>query len=72
MREYQLAHGSDKAGAYQTVLQVMAALLIVGFAANMLVRPVAEKYWLPEENRNLQPRDHQTGTSREIQGQGSR
>jgi len=72
MREYQLAHGSDKAGAYQTVLHVMAALLIVGFAANMLVRPVAEKYWLPEENRNLQPRDHHTGTSREVQWQGSR
>jgi len=72
MREYQLAHGSDKAGAYQTVLHVMAALLIVGFAANMLVRPVAEKYWLPEENRNLQPRDHQTGISREVQWQGSR
>ena len=27
MREYQLAHGADKAGAYQTVLHVMAGLL---------------------------------------------
>ena len=48
MREYQLQHGADKASAYQTVLRVMAALLIVGFIANFMVRPVAEKYWMKE------------------------
>jgi MFS family permease len=48
MREYQLAHGADKASAYQSVLHVMAGLLVVGFVANFLVKPVAEKYWLPE------------------------
>jgi len=48
MREYQLAHGVDKAGAYQTVMHIMAGLLAVGFIANFLVKPVAEKYWLPE------------------------
>jgi MFS family permease len=44
-REYQLAHGVDRAGAYQTVLHIMAGLLVVGFTANFFVRPVAEKYW---------------------------
>jgi MFS family permease len=48
MREYQLAHGADKASAYQSVLHVMAGLLVVGFIANLLVKPVAERYWLPE------------------------
>jgi MFS family permease len=48
MREYQLQHGVDKAGAYQTVLHVMAALLVVGFIANFMVRPVDQKYWLAE------------------------
>jgi MFS family permease len=48
MREYQLQHGADKASAYQTVLRVMAALLIVGLIANFMVRPVAEKYWMKE------------------------
>jgi MFS family permease len=48
MREYQLAHGVDKAGAYQTVMHIMAGLLVVGFIANFLVKPVAEKYWLPD------------------------
>lgn len=48
MRESQIAHGADKASAYQGVLHLMAGLLVVGFVANLLVRPVAEKYWLPE------------------------
>jgi MFS family permease len=48
MREYQIAHGADKASAYQTVLQIMAGLLVVGFLANLLVRPVDKRYWLVE------------------------
>ncbi len=48
MREYEIAHGADKASAYQTVLHIMSALLVVGFIANLLVRPVAAKYWMPE------------------------
>ena len=48
LREYQLEHGVDSAGAYQTVLHVMAGILVVGFVANLLVQPVAKKYWLPE------------------------
>jgi hypothetical protein len=48
LREYELAHGADKSSAYQTVLHVMAGLLVVGFVANLLVRPVAEKYWMQD------------------------
>jgi MFS family permease len=48
MREYQLKHGVDQAGAYQTVLHLMAGILVAGLVANFLVRPVARKYWLPE------------------------
>jgi MFS family permease len=53
MREFQIAHGADKASAYQTVLQIMAALLVVGFAANLFVKPVAEKHWLQEKNNAM-------------------
>ena len=49
MREYQIAHGADKASAYQTVLHVMAGLLIVGFIANALVSPVDQKYWMADK-----------------------
>ncbi len=48
LREYELAHGADKSSAYQTVLHVMSALLVVGFVANLLVRPVAERYWMKD------------------------
>jgi MFS family permease len=44
-REYQVAHGADRAGAYQTVLYIMAGLLVIGFIANFMVHPVTEKYW---------------------------
>jgi MFS family permease len=49
MRENQIQHGADKASAYQSVLHVMAGLLVVGFIANLLVRPVAQKHWLGEK-----------------------
>jgi MFS family permease len=52
MREYQLAHGADKSGAYQTVLHVMAGFLVVGFVANLSVQPVAKKYWMVEKPEN--------------------
>jgi MFS family permease len=50
MREYEIQHGADKASAYQSVLHVMAGLLVVGLIANLMVRPVAQKYWLAEKS----------------------
>jgi MFS family permease len=49
LREYQLDHGADKASAYQTVLHLMAGFLAVGFVANLMVRPVAQKYWMVDQ-----------------------
>lgn len=48
MREYQIAHGADKASAHRTVLRVMTCLLVIGFIANFLVHPVDQKYWMTE------------------------
>jgi len=44
IREYEIAHGVAKADAYTTTMRIMAALLVVGFICNFLVRPVAQKY----------------------------
>jgi MFS family permease len=41
IREYQLAHGVPKAEAYAVTMYLMAALLVVGFAANWSVRPLS-------------------------------
>ena len=41
---YAAAH-LPRQQAYGVVLHIMAALMVVGFVANLMVRPVAEKYW---------------------------
>jgi MFS family permease len=36
----------NRMDGYRTVLHIMAGLLCVGFVANLLVRPVSERFWL--------------------------
>ena len=46
IREYQIAHGVAKANAYSVTMYIMAGLLVVGFVANFLVKPVdASHHW---------------------------
>lgn len=42
IREYEIAHGVAKAGAYTTTMHIMAGLLCVGFVCNLLVRPLGD------------------------------
>ena len=44
LREYEIAHGVAARDAYAITMYVMAALLVVGFAANWFVGPVASRY----------------------------
>ncbi len=39
-----------KEQAYPLILHIMSGLLVIGFIANLLVRPVAEKYWLADKD----------------------
>lgn len=48
LREYQLSHGVARADAYDITLYILAGLLVLGFICNMLVRPVADKYFMTE------------------------
>jgi hypothetical protein len=62
IREYQIAHGVAKAQAYDTAMYAMAGLLVLGFVCNLLVRPLADKYFmsdaeLAEEKRRAHERD---------------
>jgi MFS family permease len=46
IREYQIAHGVAKASAYSVTMYLMAALLVAGFFANAMVRPVdSSHHW---------------------------
>jgi MFS family permease len=49
IREYQIAHGVPNAEAYNTTLYVLAGLLMVGFCCNLAMRPVAERFYMTEE-----------------------
>ena len=44
--DHYVANHLPKQQAYPVILHIMAALMVVGFIANFLVRPVAQKYWL--------------------------
>jgi MFS family permease len=51
IREYQIAHGVAKANAYSVTMYLMAALLVIGFVANAMVRPVDSKHhWTGESH----------------------
>jgi MFS family permease len=44
IREYEIAHGVAKADAYTLTMHIMAALLVVGFVCNALIRPVDARF----------------------------
>ena len=48
MRQYYVDHGVPKAQAYNTTMYVMAALLVVGFICNLLVRAVHERHHMQQ------------------------
>ncbi|WP_019141490.1 OFA family MFS transporter [Noviherbaspirillum massiliense] len=49
IREYQIAHGVPKAQAYDITMYILAGMLVLGFICNLLVRPVAEKNFMTDE-----------------------
>lgn len=46
--DHYKATGQDRMDGYRVVLHIMVGLLVAGFIANLLVRPVSEKYWMKD------------------------
>jgi MFS family permease len=46
IREYQINQGVAKADAYSVTMYIMAALLVVGFICNWLVKPLDERHYV--------------------------
>ena len=46
--DHYVATGQPKVNAYPVILHIMTGLLLVGLIANLLVKPVAERYWVTE------------------------
>jgi MFS family permease len=68
LREMQLSSGIAKNLVYDRTLYIMAALLVVGFLCNLLVRPVSEKHYMSDaelaRERSLQ---HEQGALEDAQ-----
>ena len=47
--DHYVENKMPKQAAYPLILHIMSGLLVVGFLANLLVRPVAEKFWLKDQ-----------------------
>jgi MFS family permease len=52
LREYRIAQGVPKAEAYSVTMYVMAGLLVIGFLANLMVRPVDPKFHYKAEEKS--------------------
>ncbi|CDF97213.1 MULTISPECIES: OFA family MFS transporter [unclassified Pseudomonas] len=48
LREYQLSIGVERAAAYDITLYILSGLLVLGFLCNLMVRPVADKYFMTD------------------------
>jgi MFS family permease len=48
--DHYVANHMNKEDAYPLILHIMSGLLVVGFFANLMVRPVAGKFWLKDKN----------------------
>ena len=49
IREYQIANGVPKAQAYDVTMYVLAALILVGLVCNAMVRPIADKHFMNDQ-----------------------
>ncbi len=48
IREFQLKRGVPNEAAYNTTMYILAGLLLLGFLANLLVKPVAAKHFMTD------------------------
>jgi hypothetical protein len=48
MREYQLALGLPREQVYNQTLYILAGMLLVGLVCNLMVRPLADKWFMTE------------------------
>ena len=56
--DYQIRQGIPRARAYDQTMYILAGLLVAGFICNLLVRPVAEKWFRDPERKQLASPDH--------------
>jgi MFS family permease len=53
IRQYNVDHGIPKAQAYNVTMYLMAALLVVGFLCNLLIRAVDERHHMDLDDEDM-------------------
>jgi len=71
MREYQLGQGIPPEQVYNQTMLILTGMMAVGFICNLLIRPVADKWFmtdaeLAEEKRLAHEKSASTGITRPI------
>jgi MFS family permease len=73
MRDYQLDQGVPANEAYNVIMYMLAALLLLGLLCNLLVRPVAEKHYMTEAELEAERKiSHEKSVSAEAANQNGK
>jgi MFS family permease len=71
MREYQLGLGLPREQVYNQTMYILVGMLAIGFIANLLVRPVADKHFMTEAELAVEKKlAHEKASAAEV-GSGS-
>ena len=71
MREYQLGLGIPREQVYNQTMYILVGMLVIGFIANLMVRPLAAKWFMSDEELAVEKRlAHEKAMASEV-GSGS-
>jgi MFS family permease len=72
MREYQLGLGIPREQVYNQTMYILVGMLVIGLICNLLVRPVADKHFMTDEELAEEKRlAHDRSVAAEVTGSGS-
>ena len=72
MRDYQLGLGIPREQVYNQTMYILVGFLAVGLVANLLIRPVAQKYFMTDEELGEERRlAHDRASASEVSGTGA-
>ena len=71
MREYQLGLGIPREQVYNQTMYILVGMLVIGFIANLLVRPLADKWFMTDAELAVEKKlAHEKASASEV-GAGS-
>src|SRR5262249_39557188 len=56
LREHELKRGVPTGAVYDNIMYILATMLVLGFICNLLVRPVAERYFMSSDELEAERR----------------